>query len=47
MKPAKSRTSAPAPSGPQRVLVITAKGRRRMAWLDADGDVVDRRPVAQ
>jgi hypothetical protein len=44
-KPAKNRTSAVVTAGPQRVLVITARGRRRLAWLDADGTVVDRRPT--
>lgn len=41
----KSRGTVVAPTGPQRVLVITARGRRRLAWLDADGNVVDRRPT--
>ncbi len=45
-KPAKSRTSVVAPTGPQRVLVITARGRRRLAWLAPDGSVVDNRSEA-
>lgn len=35
------------PAGPQRVLVITPRGRRRLAWLAPDGTVVDRRTAAQ
>jgi len=45
-KTPKSRTSVVAPTGPQRVLVITARGRRRLAWLTADGTVVDNRSDA-
>ena len=45
-KPAKNRGTVAAPSGPQRVLVITARGRRRLAWLTADGQVVDQRSDA-
>lgn len=45
-KPAKNRGTVAAQSGPQRVLVITARGRRRLAWLIADGRVVDQRSEA-
>lgn len=45
-KAPKSRGTVVAPSGPQRVLVITAKGRRRLAWLAPDGSVVDNRSEA-
>lgn len=45
-KLAKSRSSVVALTGPQRVLVITARGRRRLAWLAPDGSVVDNRSEA-
>ena len=46
-KPAKNRRgSVAAPTGPQRVLVITAKGRRRWGWIAPDGSVVDTRSEA-
>ena len=38
--------SAPVMTGPQRVLVITAKGRRRWGWIAPDGTVVDNRSEA-
>lgn len=44
---AKSRTIASAvPAGPQRVLVVTARGRRRLAWLYPDGTILDRRTAS-
>ena len=45
-KAPKSRGTVVAPTGPQRVLVVTAKGRRRLAWLAPDGSVVDTRSEA-
>ncbi len=45
-KAPKSRGTVVAPAGPQRVLVITARGRRRLAWLAPDGSVVDNRSEA-
>lgn len=39
-KAPKSRGAVTVPAGPQRVLVITARGRRRWGWIAPDGIVV-------